>query len=121
MRLVEIYNELKEKVVFFCVYIKEAHPLDGWVLPVNTAESIEVQSPSSIEERAQIASACMLRYDFPFTMLIDNINDEAEEKYRSEPDRLYVIDKEGKVAWKSDLGPFYFDVESWQKEIKSLI
>ena len=44
MRLVEIYNELKEYVVFFCVYIKEAHPLDGWVLPVNTAESIEAVS-----------------------------------------------------------------------------
>ena len=50
-------------------------------------------------------------------MLLDNMTDEAEDKYRSEPDRLYVINSDGNIAWKSGLGPFYFDVEGWCEAI----
>ena len=119
MRLVEIYQELKGQVELCCVYIKEAHPLDGWVLPENTSEGIEFESPGTKDERATIAGLCMLRYNFPFPMLLDSMNDEAEDKYRSQPDRLYVINSEGKISWKSGLGPFYFDVEGWRMALKN--
>ena len=118
MRLIEISKELEDQAEFCCVYIKEAHPLDGWVLPDNTLEGIEVESPDTKEERAAVAAICMLRYNFPFRMVLDSMTDEAEEKYRSEPDRLYVIDAEGKIAWKSGLGPFYFDVEGWYEALR---
>ena len=113
-----IYQELKDQVEFCCVYIKEAHPMDGWVLPDYTSEGIEVDSPETKEERAAIAATCMLRYNFPFRMVLDSMADEAEEKYRSEPDRLYVIDAAGKISWKSGLGPFYFDVEGWYEALR---
>ena len=61
MRLIEIYKELKEKVEFCCVYIKEAHPLDGWILPDNTVEGIEFNSPDTKDKRAEIAGLCKLR------------------------------------------------------------
>ena len=117
MRLIEIYKELKDQAEFCCVYIKEAHPLDGWILPDNTVEGIEFNSPDKKDKRAEIAGLCMLRYNFPFPMLLDNMTDEAEDKYRSEPDRLYVINSDGDIAWKSGLGPFYFDVEGWCEAI----
>ena len=117
MRLIEISKELEDQAEFCCVYIKEAHPLDGGVLPDNTLEGIEVDSPDTQEERATIAATCMLRYNFPFRMVLDNMTDEAEDKYRSGPDRLYVIGKDGNVTWKSGLGPFYFDVEAWYEAL----
>ena len=106
MRLVEISKELEDKAEFCCVYIKAAHPLEGWVLPDNTLEGIEVESPDTKEERAAVTAICMLRYNFPFRMVLDSMTDEAEEKYRSEPDRLYVIDAEGKIAWEPAWGLF---------------
>ena len=118
MRLIEISEQLKGLVEFCCVYIKEAHPLDGWILPENTLEGIEVNSPTTEDERSMIAGQCMLRYNFPFRMVLDSMADEAEEKYRSEPDRLYVIDAAGKISWKSGLGPFYFDVEGWYEALR---
>jgi len=117
VRLIEISEKLKSRAEFCCVYIKEAHPLDGWILQENTVGGIEVDSPDTAEERAQIAGVCMMRYNFPFRMVLDNLNDETEAKYRSEPDRLYVIDAAGKIAWKSGLGPFYFDVEGWYEAL----
>ena len=121
MRLIEISEELKDLVEFCCVYIKEAHPLDGWILPENTLEGIEVNSPKTEDERGTIASQCMLRYNFPFRMVLDNMTDEAENNYCAAPDRLYVIDANGNVAWKSGLGPFYFDVEAWYEALKKQI
>ena len=117
MRLIEISEKFKGRAKFCCVYIKEAHPLDGWVLKENTVEGIEVDSPDTADERAKIAGTCMVRYNFPFRMVLDNLHDETEAKYRSEPDRLYVINSDGKIAWKSGLGPFYFDVEGWNEAL----
>ena len=31
----KLYNHYKDKAQFFVVYIKEAHPEDGWAIPVN--------------------------------------------------------------------------------------
>jgi hypothetical protein len=40
--------------------------------------------------------------------LIDNIDNSTEKAYSAWPDRLYVIDKQGRVAFKSAPGPFGF-------------
>ena len=46
------------------------------------------------------------------------MDDATEASYVAEPDRLYVVGAHGNVAWKSGLGPFYFDVESWYDALK---
>ena len=51
-------------------------------------------------------------------MVLDTMDDATEAKYIAEPDRLYVVGADGSVAWKSGLGPFYFDVESWYEALK---
>ena len=117
MRLIQIAKELQGRAEFCCVYIKEAHPLDGWIIPENTSEGIEVNTPNTIAERAAVARSCMLRYNFPYYTVLDNMKDEVEDKYRSAPDRLYVIGTGGSVVWKSGLGPFFFDVESWYESL----
>ena len=41
-------------------------------------------------------------------MVVDDIDDRVGEAYSAFPDRLYVIDRDGKVAYKSGRGPFGF-------------
>ena len=41
-------------------------------------------------------------------MVVDDINDPAGTAYSGMPARLYVIDTNGKVAYKSGRGPFGF-------------
>lgn len=90
-------------------------------MPSNTEEGIIYDSPATAEERADIASVCMMRYHFPFRMVLDTMDDATETKYIAEPDRLYVVDPDGNIAWKSGLGPFYFDVEDWYGSLKAEI
>jgi hypothetical protein len=41
-------------------------------------------------------------------LLVDEIDDRVGRAYSGMPDRLYIIDREGKVAFKSGRGPFGF-------------
>ncbi len=41
-------------------------------------------------------------------MLVDGIDDRVGEAYSGFPDRLYLIDTDGKVAYKGGRGPFGF-------------
>jgi len=51
------------------------------------------------------------------TVAMDN---DAEEKYISWPDRLYIVGSDGKIAYKGGLGPFYFDVDEFESEMAKL-
>jgi hypothetical protein len=41
-------------------------------------------------------------------LLVDKMNDLVGHLYSGMPDRLYVIDSKGRVAYKSGRGPFGF-------------
>ena len=54
-------------------------------------------------------------------MLLDDMNNQAEEKYIAWPDRLFVLDASGLVTYHSALGPEGFDVGEWEVAIKAAI
>ena len=47
-----------DKVAFFIVYIKEAHPEDGWALTYNQRAGIDIHEPQSLDERTEVATTC---------------------------------------------------------------
>ena len=106
---------------FLCVYIKEAHPTDGSQSPSNVDDGVLYQQPTSEDERAKIASVCMLRYNFTFPMVLDNMTNEVEAKYIAMPERLYVLDEDGRVTWKCGLGPHYFDAAGFGVAVKQVV
>ena len=66
------------------------------------------QQPKSYEERAEVAQKCGLLFKIGFPMLVDTIDDTVGARYSGMPGRLYVIDRDGKVAFKSGRGPYLF-------------
>ena len=109
----EIFRTYSERVNFLCVYIREAHPTDGWAVPDN----VDYAEPKTIEERAAVARVCKLRLNLEMPMLLDNMDNAVDDLYNALPERLYVLDKEGRVAWRSVAGSFGFDVEAWAEAI----
>jgi len=87
------------------VYIKEAHPTDGWQVPQNERQGVLVKDPKTIEERNKVAAqACaMLKIKLP--CLVDGMDDAANKAYAAWPDRIYVVDREGKIAVMGGPGP----------------
>lgn len=90
------------------VYIREAHPTDLWQMQSNVREGVLFRSASSYSERSDTANICIRKLGIKFPALIDEITNQTEEAYTGWPDRLYLIDAEGRVAYKSKPGPFGF-------------
>lgn len=121
MRLDNLAKSYGDKVTLFSVYIREAHAEGEDQVPRNLDEDVIFEQPATSDERAEVAAACMLRHNFSFPMLMDNMENEAEEKYMSWPDRLYLIDSDGKIAYQGGMGPLYFDVDEFEQELRNLL
>ncbi len=121
MRLEDIAKEYGDRMHFLCVYIKEAHPTDGSQSPSNVDDGVLYLQPTTADERAEVASVCMLRYNFTFPMVLDNMTNEVEAKYMAMPERLYVLDEAGLVTWKCGLGPHYFDSAGFEAAVKDVV
>jgi hypothetical protein len=90
------------------VYIEEAHASNVWQLPANLRDNVVHASPQSPAERAALAGACVRNLKIDLPALVDEFDNATERAYTGWPDRLYVIDRDGKVAHKSAPGPFGF-------------
>jgi hypothetical protein len=95
-------------VEFVGVYVREAHPTDGWRMTSNDRAGVAVAQPKTFAERRQVAGQCSLALKMTIPLLVDGINDEVGHAYSGMPDRLYLIDRAGKVAYKGGRGPFGF-------------
>lgn len=117
MRLNQIYERYADKVAFFCIYIQEAHPDDGWQLPVNHDDSVLYDQPKTMDQRATVAQACVLHLGLAMPTLLDDMNNSTDVAYSALPERLYVIDSGGRIVYRSDPGPYGFDVSAWEQSI----
>ena len=104
----EIWERYSDRVAFAIVYIREAHPEDGWVVNMNRDEGIEVRDPSTDEERHHVAAACALRLQIRMPVLIDAIDDRITSAYGALPDPLYLVGKSGHIAFQGVAGPRNF-------------
>ena len=104
----ELWKTHQKDVDFFVVYIREAHATDSaW--PMRDRDSPFVEEPLDRNERLAVAhrsmSALLLR---PMPALVDALDDRVEAAYEAWPDRLYLIDRAGRIAYRSAPGPFGF-------------
>ena len=109
--LEELYDRHGDDVSFFIVYIREAHPEDGWVLADNRREEIVIDDPTTLDERADAAGTCARRLRTSIPILLDDVDDAVASPYGGWPDRLYLIGRDGSVAFQGEVGPFGFKPE----------
>jgi hypothetical protein len=118
VRLNEIHEAHKDDVEFFLIYIREAHPPDGWQTSQNLYEEVIYTKPVTVDERAEIAGTCQIALDLKLPLFIDNAT---EEKYVAEPIRLYVVDGDGILTFNGAPGPAGYDLDAWEDAIKATL
>jgi hypothetical protein len=102
------------------VYITEAHPSDVWQMQSNVKDKVVFASPKNEEERAFIAGACVRKLGIKFPAVLDEFGNSTERVYTGWPDRIYVIDGNGHVAFKTKPGPFGFKPENLAAALSKL-
>ena len=99
----------------------EAHPVDAWQDEDNQRDKISVKSPTTFAERCDVEGSCATKLALRIPAIIDNLDNSTEQAYTAWPDRLYVIDRDGRVAYKSKPGPYGFKPAEAEKALVRLL
>lgn len=105
-----LFERYRDQANFLMVYVREAHPTDGWAMKANERAGVAVAQPKTLAERAGICDQFCQRLKATLPMVVDDVGDEVGHAYSGMPARLYLIDGAGKIAYKSGRGPFGFKV-----------
>jgi len=116
-----LYRRYKDKADFVAVYMREAHASDGWALPGNEKIGIAVAQHKDYAERSQAAKVCYSSLTMTMPMVVDEIDDRVGIAYSGMPDRLYLLDTQGRVAYKGGRGPFGYKPSELEQSLIMLL
>jgi hypothetical protein len=87
----------------------------------NDLVGISIRQPRTKEEREGVAKECCTALTISMPLLVDEIDDRVGHAYSAMPDRLYVIDREGRVAFKGGRGPRGFKPAEMEQALIMLL
>ena len=109
MSLYDLYEKYHDRVQFLMVYIREAHPVDGWWLGkgmfgsalrlYSSKAAMDVYDPKTIDERRQVAGQCERSLEFGIRTYVDEMDDAVNKAYAAWPTRLYLVGLDGRVFY----------------------
>lgn len=95
--------------------------MDGWQMPSNIEARVLVASAHTFDDRDAAANVCVVKLGLKIPALVDDISDTTEIAYTGWPDRLYVVDRDGHIAYKSAPGPYGFKPPEVEKTLHRLV
>jgi iodothyronine deiodinase-like protein len=87
----------------------------------NDRAGVATPQPREKRDRVAVASHCIDLLDMNMPVLVDEIDDRVGNAYSGMPDRLYVIDRDGKVAYKGGRGPFGYKPGEMEQSLVMLL
>ena len=115
----DLYRAYQDAVAFFVIYVKEAHPEDGWVLDRNRRAGVRIMDPETEEQRATVAATCSTRLSIEIPVLVDGPYNAVASAYGGWPDRLCLIGRDGRIAFQGGEGPFGFEPQDLAAAIRT--
>lgn len=86
-------------------------------MKANDKAGVAVAQPRTDEERCGVARTCAKALAPTMPLLVDGVDDKVGNAYSGMAGRLYVLDRKGKVAYKSGRGPFGFKAGELEQAI----
>ena len=77
----------------------------------NIKDNVVFATPKNEDEREFIAGACVRKLGIKIPAVLDEFGNGTEAAYTGWPDRLYLIDGQGHIVFKTQPGPFGFKTE----------
>ena len=127
----ELYEKYHAQVQFLSIYIREAHPVDGWWFGkapfkwifklAQSKAALDVYDPQTIEDRRAVASDCEKSLAYGIRTYVDEMDDAVNQAYAAWPTRLYLLDIDGKIIYHGGLGPFDFHPSKLEAAIEEYL
>jgi len=116
-----LYKAYKDKVTFFFVYTREAHPVkDGKEGGAQVRTPKEIGKTTTLQERVLAATDCLRGLKFTLPVLIDTMEGQAWNAFHVHQAATAVIDVDGRIAFHSR-GPRGARPKDAEKALKGLL
>jgi len=63
----------------------------------------------------------MLKMALEIPALVDEMDDAVAAAYAAMPERLYLVGRDGRIAYQGGMGPMFFRPGEWEEAIKSYL
>jgi hypothetical protein len=110
-----------DAIAFLCIYVREAHAIDGASSLANDRVGIRIARHRTLEERRDAAQQCCGALHLSMPLLVDTLDDRVGPAYSGMPDRLYLIDVQGKVAYPGGRGPMGYSPSELEQSLILLL
>jgi len=77
----------------------------------NLKDDVCYAQPKTLEQRVTIANDFIKRFKFTLPFGIDDMSNAANDAYAAWPERIYIIDESGRIAYRGGIGPFNYKPE----------
>ena len=111
----DLYAKYSDRVQFLTIYIREAHPMDGW----DVGSETRINDPRTIQERRNVAGRCEVALQYGIQTVVDEMDDAVMTAYAAWPERLYLIGQDGCVLYAGGLGPSGFKPSQLKEAIEA--
>ena len=82
---------------------------------------MEIEQPKTYEQRQEVAQGCSAALELKIPILVDDMEDSVSTAYSGWPDRLFIIDAGGKIAYAGGPGPWGFKVPEMVEALEKLL
>jgi len=127
----DIYEQYHDRVQFLSIYIREAHPKDGWWLGGGLMGAMmkigvpnvatDIDDPKTFEERRGVAKQCSETLQYGIRTYVDEMDDAVSKAYAAKPTRLYLVGLGGRVVYAGGPGPYGFSPAALKNAIEEYL
>ena len=91
------------------------------MLPENRRSGVAVHDPTTREDRLAVAETCAANLEMRMPIAVDRPDNAVASAYGGWPDRLYLVRRDGRIAYQGGDGPFGFKPVELERAIETLL
>ncbi len=116
-----LYEKYSKQLSFEMIYVQEAHTSADWQSTINTRANIDQPMARNLTEKTGYAQVCARKLNIRYPLAVDGMDRAVETAYHAWPSAVYIIGRDGRVAWSSRLGEFEFQPALMERAIQEAI